>query len=79
MTCIHANIMNKFRLKFRIHVKVHAKFFFYFELIRNFVQNWFCIDTKNDAKFSAKKVISCKTTHKRIDILVETLKACCIA
>ena len=43
-----------FWLKFRIHAKFRARKFIYFEWMRNFVQNWFRIDTKMMRNFAQK-------------------------
>ena len=76
MTCIHANIMKKFWLKFRIHAKFRAKKIYLFRMNAQFPSKLVSYWYENDAKFRAKKVISCKITQllcKRIDCFVETL------
>ena len=60
LTCILANIMKKFWLNFVFMRNfVHEKFI-YFKWMRNFLQNWFRIDTKIMQNFVQKKSFRAK-------------------
>ena len=64
-----SNIMKYSDLNF-VFMNTFVKKIIQFEWIRNFVQNWFCINTKMMRNFMQKSHLMLR---KRIDCFMETL------